>query len=102
MRRGASVTVTGRTRERAAASDQLRTPPPVPATAIFSKTDGVAHWRACREPAAAHTENIEVPGSHTGLGVNPLVLFAVADRLSQPADRFEPFDRTGWRRLAYG
>jgi hypothetical protein len=33
---------------------------------------------------APHTENIEVDGSHCGLGWNPDVLSIVADRLRQP------------------
>jgi len=81
---------------------RLRQPPPVPSTAIFSKTDGVAHWRACIEPRTKRTDNIEVSGSHCGLGVNAAVFYAVADRLSQPADGWKPFVRSGWRRAVYG
>ncbi len=81
--------------------DSLRIPPDQPSTAIYSRTDGVVHWSSCQEPETDHTENIEVPGSHCGLGVNPLVLYAVADRLSQPAGGWRPFARDGWRRLAY-
>ena len=80
---------------------QLREPPPVPSSAIFSRTDGVVHWRACLEPESDLTENIEVPGSHCGLGFNPLVLYVVADRLAQPEGDWQPFERVGWRRLAY-
>ncbi|MBW2389865.1 MAG: alpha/beta hydrolase [Deltaproteobacteria bacterium] len=79
----------------------LRTPPSVPSTAIFSRTDGVVHWSACLEPKTDHTENIEVPGSHCGLGLNPLVLYAVTDRLSQTPGAWKPFDRSGWRRHFY-
>lgn len=67
-------------------------------TAIFTRTDGVVHWRSCLEPETDQTENIEVPGSHCGLGFNPLVLYAIADRLSQPEGSWQPFDR-GWRRV---
>ena len=88
--------------KRAARARRLRVPPEVPCTAIFTKTDGVVHWSACLEPETDHTENIEVPGSHCGLGFNPLVLYAVADRLSQPEGRWQPFDRSGWRRHVYG
>ena len=77
-------------------------PPPVPSTAIYSKTDGVAAWRACRENKdAPQTDNIEVISSHIGLGFNPAVMFAVADRLALPADKFTPFHRLGWRGLTY-
>ncbi len=80
---------------------ELRLPPPVPSTAIYSRSDGVAHWTACREPAGPLTENIEVIGSHCGLGMNPFVLYAVADRIAQPEGGFTPFDRGGCRGLFY-
>ncbi|MDG1958175.1 MAG: alpha/beta hydrolase [Candidatus Binatia bacterium] len=80
----------------------LRKPPPRPSTAIYSRTDGVAHWRACCEPDTDHTENIEVPGSHCGLGFNALVFLAIADRLAQPEGTWEPFRRSGWETLLYG
>lgn len=80
----------------------LREPPAdVPCTAIYSRTDGIVHWSACLEPETPRTDNIEVPGSHLGLGVNPLVLYAITDRLSQPADEWKRFERTGWRRRLY-
>jgi esterase/lipase len=75
--------------------------PPVPSTAIYSKTDGIAAWRSCVEPESATTDNIEVSGSHCGLGVNPLVLYAVAERLAQPEGEWKPFDRKGLRVLLY-
>jgi pimeloyl-ACP methyl ester carboxylesterase len=80
----------------------LRQPPPRPSTAIYSRTDGIAHWRACCEPETDHTENIEVPGSHFGLGFNALAFLAIADRLTQPEGAWEPFRRTGWETLLYG
>jgi pimeloyl-ACP methyl ester carboxylesterase len=75
--------------------------PPVPATAIYSRTDGIVAWQNCREPEALTTENIEVHGSHCGLGVNPAVLFAVADRLARPDGDRTPFRRGGLRALLY-
>ena len=80
---------------------RLPEPPPVPSTAIYSRTDGVAHWRACLERPAPHTDNIEVRGSHCGLGFNPAVLYAIADRLAQPDGEWRPFARDGWRRFIY-
>ncbi len=76
-------------------------PPPVPSTAIFSRSDGVAPWRACIERPSVRTDNIEIRGSHCGLGFNPVVLYAVADRLSQPEGEWQPFARHGWRRIFY-
>lgn len=87
---------------RTRAASRLSVPPRMPSTAIYTRTDGVVHWRTCLEPEAEHTENIAVPGSHCGLGFNPLVLYAVADRLSQAEGSWRPFERSGWRRHAYG
>ncbi len=70
---------------------------PVPSTAIYSKGDGVVAWQICREPEFAQTDNIEVTGSHCGLGVNPAVLYAIADRLALPDGAWKPFDRRGLR-----
>ena len=84
--------------------DQLGEPPKhVPSTAIFTKTDGIVPWRGCIEPETPITDNIEVLASHCGLGVNPFVFFAVADRLALPENGWLPFDRkaAAWRRLAY-
>lgn len=75
--------------------------PPVPSTAIFSRNDGVVAWQNSREPKADSTDNIEVRGSHCGLGANPAVLWAIADRLAQPEDGWKPFDRSGARALIY-
>jgi pimeloyl-ACP methyl ester carboxylesterase len=94
---------TSRPASRSALAERLRASPPrsVPTTAIFSKSDGVVHWRTCLEQESDHTENIRVPGSHCGLGHNPLVLYVVADRLSQSEGNWRPFDYRGWQKLAY-
>jgi hypothetical protein len=44
------------------------------------------------------TENIEVHASHVGMGLNPLALWAIADRLAQPQGQWKPFDAQGARR----
>lgn len=75
--------------------------PPVPLTSILSKSDGVVHWRASLAPQRERSESIEVQASHLGLGVNPVVLWAIADRLAQHPDRWQPFDLAGWRKLLY-
>jgi hypothetical protein len=46
-------------------------------------------------------ENIEVRGSHSGLGFNPSVLYAIADRLAQPEDDWRPFVPPLFLRRAY-
>ena len=75
--------------------------PPVPSTAIWSRSDGVVAWQNSREPKAKTTDNIEVKGSHCGLGANPAVLWAVADRLAQPEGEWKPFERSGLRSVIY-
>jgi pimeloyl-ACP methyl ester carboxylesterase len=74
-----------------------RVPPPVPCTAIHSRSDGVVAWQCSREEPAKHTENIEVPSSHFGLAVNPLVVSVIADRLAQPEGGWQPYRARGWR-----
>lgn len=67
--------------------------PPVPTTSILTKTDGVVHWRgSVQQPGPSPSENIEVYASHVGLGVNPSVMIAIADRLAQPEGEWMPFE----------
>jgi len=75
--------------------------PPVPSTSIYSKTDGIVAWESCIEPESPTTDNIEVQGSHCGLGMNPIALYAVAERLAQVEGSWKPFARTGLRTLLY-
>jgi pimeloyl-ACP methyl ester carboxylesterase len=76
-------------------------PPPVPSTSIFTREDGVVAWQNCIEPRDAQTDNIQVHGSHCGLGVNPAVLYAIADRLAQADGDWHPFERNGLKALVY-
>lgn len=85
----------------AALAARLRPAPPVPCTAIYSKTDGVVPWQACLEIEGPNTDNIEVQASHIGMGVNALVLWAIADRLAQPEGQWRHFDRSGLRGIFY-
>jgi pimeloyl-ACP methyl ester carboxylesterase len=75
--------------------------PPVPSTAIYSRQDGIVAWQNSREPKAKHTDNIEVKGSHCGLGVNPTVMWAIADRLALPDGKWKPFERSGLASVIY-
>lgn len=75
--------------------------PDVPTTAIYSKTDGICAWQNCIEEDAEHTENIEVKGSHCGLGHNPAAVYAIADRLAQCKDAWRPFQNNGLKRLLF-
>ena len=70
--------------------------PPVPTTSVLTKTDGIVHWRgSVQDPAKTHghpSETIRVYASHCGLGVNPSVMIAIADRLAQPEGEWQPFE----------
>lgn len=75
--------------------------PPVPTTAIFSRTDGICAWQGCREQSSPLAESIEVESSHCGMGHHPAAVYAVAERLAQKEGEWKPFDRSGWRSLVY-
>lgn len=75
--------------------------PPVPTTSVYSKSDGIVAWRGSMQKPGGQTENIRVPASHTGLGVNPLVMNILADRLAQPEGAWTPFEAQGVTRLLY-
>jgi len=74
-------------------SELARAPLPVPATSLFSHTDGVVPWRACREDDGPMRESVAVPSSHLGMGHHPLALLVIADRLGQPEGAWRPYAR---------
>jgi len=80
---------------------QVRVPPGCPTTSIFSKTDGVVAWQCSINEPSASSENIEVQASHIGMGLNPLALYAIADRLRQDPQRWKKFDLQGARKWFY-
>lgn len=85
---------------------QVSIPPAVPTTSIYSRTDGIVHWRGSVQltsPEVAHEqlENIELPASHLGLGVNAFAIAAIADRLSQPEGQWQAFKPNGLAKLIY-
>lgn len=61
-------------------------PPPVPCTAIHTRSDGIVAWRSSCEDPAPDCENLEVGGSHFGLPFNPQVLRLVCERLQDPPE----------------
>jgi pimeloyl-ACP methyl ester carboxylesterase len=70
---------------------RFRMPPSVPTTSVFSRSDGIVAWQACvQRGGGACAENIEVDGSHCGIGWNPKVFAIIADRLSQPENAWRP------------
>jgi len=76
-------------------------PLPVPATSIYTPLDGIVAWRTCLDEPAPRTENIAVLASHLGIASHPASLWAVADRLAQPAGRWTPFQPPSLLRMAY-
>ena len=73
----------------------------VPVAAVYTKADGVVAWRSCLQEAGDRRENIEVFGSHCGLGHNPTAMWVVADRLAQPAGTWTPFRPPAFARRLY-
>lgn len=82
-------------------SEIMRRPPPVPATSIYSRTDGIVAWQGCLEIDGPQSENIEIESSHCGIGHHPAALYAIADRLAQPEGGWRHFERSGLRRLVF-
>ena len=81
--------------------EQIRGTPPVPTTSIYSRTDGVVAWQCSLNEESPLAENIEVHASHIGMGMNPLALYAIADRLRQDPAHWKRFDAAGARRWFY-
>ncbi len=81
--------------------ENLHIPPPVPCTSVYSKTDGIVHWHGSIQDDIPQAENIQVPSSHVGMGANPLVMYILADRLSQAEDDWTPFEISGFKKLLY-
>lgn len=73
----------------------------VPATAIYTRTDGVVAWEACVEDPGPQHECVEVDGSHAGLGHNAAALLVIADRLTQPEGEWRPFEPPPHLRFLY-
>jgi pimeloyl-ACP methyl ester carboxylesterase len=73
------------------AGEPDKAPLQVPSTAIYSRTDGVCRWHTCIDTETRWHENIEVRGSHSGLGYHPAVIIAVSDRLAQAEGEWQRF-----------
>ena len=73
----------------------------MPSTAVYTRTDGIVSWRTCVQPTTDTAENIEVYGSHCGLGHNAAVIYAVVDRLSQRPGEWQPFKAPPPLRVLY-
>ena len=60
-------------------------PDDVDLISYFTTSDGIVDWRSCVVPGA---ENVEVPGTHLGMGMRPDTLNAVVERLIVAARKF--------------
>lgn len=62
---------------------ELEPIPKVPVTCIYTKTDGLVPWKHCMEAETSRKDikNIEVFGSHSGMGANVSVLLVTANML---------------------
>ena len=78
----------------------------IPTSCLYSIGDGVVPpQEATIDGDPAFHENIQVPGSHLGMGFNGIVLAIVADRLAQPEGNWRPFSPQGllgrvWRMIS--
>ena len=66
-------------------------PPQIPVSSLYSKSDSIVPWRYSLLPDRPLRENIEVRGSHLGLGHNPAVLAIVVERLALPDGQWRPY-----------
>lgn len=73
---------------------RLHQAPPVPTTAIYGRHDTVADPKACRQERSKknrQVDNVVVDTGHYGIGLDPMTLYAVANRLAQPEGEWQPF-----------
>ncbi|MEM9532168.1 MAG: alpha/beta hydrolase [Pseudomonadota bacterium] len=82
--------------------DGIADPPPVPTTALYSRSDGVVAWQGTVENSPRQdVQNIHVGGAHVGLGFNARALIALADRLAQPEDNWQRFEPRGLLKMLF-
>ncbi len=72
----------------------MHIPPPVPVTAIYTREDGIVPWEYCKEQNEERpdVQNVEVKGSHCGLGFNLAALNVIANRLGHTQEDWKPFE----------
>jgi pimeloyl-ACP methyl ester carboxylesterase len=90
--------VSGQSAHDAALLKQVRMAPTAPTTSIYSRSDAIVAWECSLNEAAPHTENIEIHSSHVGMGMNPLAMYVIADRLAQDPQHWKRFDPSGSRK----
>lgn len=76
-------------------------PPPVPSTAIYSRSDGIVAWQLCKEYDGPYAESVQITGSHTGMSLHPVVFWILANRLAQPLGAWTKLDRAALYRACF-
>ncbi len=68
---------------------ELEEIPEVPVTCIYTKTDGIVPWKNCMEAETYRNDikNVEVFGSHSGMGANASVILTVAHALNSNLEK---------------
>lgn len=68
---------------------ELEQIPQIPITCIYTKTDGLVPWKHCLEAETfrGDIKNVEVFGSHSGMGANATVLLTVAKTLHENIEK---------------
>lgn len=72
---------------------ELEEVPNVPITCIYTKTDGLVPWKHCLEAETLreNIKNVEVYGSHMGMGANASVLVTIANALLEDVTESKGF-----------
>ena len=63
--------------------NERRRPIRVPVTSIYSREDGVVSWPACIDRYTPDVDHVEVRSTHIGMGLDPDVWLAIAERLAR-------------------
>lgn len=69
----------------------INEPPPVPVTAIHTRSDGIVAWQSCLEAEGPRRENVEITGPHSTMARNPGAWRVIADRLAQKEGEWRPY-----------
>jgi pimeloyl-ACP methyl ester carboxylesterase len=72
-------------------AEDVRAPLAMPATAVYSRSDGIVAWQTCLATPGRQSENVEICSSHCGMGHHPAAVYVIADRLAQPEGAWAPF-----------
>ena len=81
---------------RAAFTREYSGTPDVPLTAVYSRLDGVIPWQAAYQEPGPHSESVRVMCPHGAMAADPMVMYILADRLSQPDGEWRPFELPWW------